>query len=103
MSGTKTRYPVMRWAPAKLTKTNGENPKISPPTNAAGVQRTQRRRSQNIDSPASGGPSVDATFRVATGPKSHVTGAKTVPTNNVLVFDSRSIPEGWNIVVEKNG
>ncbi len=44
----ETRNVVIRWPPATFTNTKGEKPKTSPPTKAAGVQRTQRRSSQNI-------------------------------------------------------
>ncbi len=38
---------------------------------------------------------VSATFSVAMGPKSQVTGASTIPMPTTAVFDSRLIPPGW--------
>ena len=49
------------------------------------------------------GPSVEATFKVATGPKSQVTGAKGMPMASTLVLASRLMPPGWNRAVEKKG
>ncbi len=49
------------------------------------------------------GPRVNATFKVATGPKSQVIGAKGIPMASTLVFASRLMPPGWNSAVEKNG
>ncbi len=46
------------------------------------------------------GPRVDATFSVATGPKSHVTGASGMPMASTLVLDRRLIPPGWKSAVE---
>ena len=43
---------------------------------------------------------VRATLRVATGPKAHVTGARTMPSPTSAVFDRRLIPPGWNRCVE---
>jgi hypothetical protein len=83
-----------------LTKTKEENPKTSPPTKAAGVQRTQRRRSQNMARAERAGPRVEATFMVATGPNNHVTGASTMPMAKTDVLERRSMPAGWNRAVE---
>src|SRR6185437_11573675 len=46
---------------------------------------------------------VDATFNVATGPNSQVTGASGIPMASTLVFDSRLNPPGWNSAVENHG
>ena len=55
MRGTRARSPKFGWARAKLTRTNGEKPKKSPPTKAAGVQDTQRRSNQNMARAERGG------------------------------------------------
>ena len=86
-----------------MTTTKGENPNARPPTKAAGAQRTQRSSNQNMARAVRVGPSVDATFSVATGPKIHVTGASGMPMASTLVFDNRLMPPGWNSAVEKNG
>jgi hypothetical protein len=62
--------------------------------NAAGVQETHRRRSTNMASAESAGLRVRATFSVATGPKSQVTGANTRLNANSLVFARRFRPFG---------
>jgi hypothetical protein len=103
MSGKKTSTPTMKWAPARLPTTKGEKPKTRPPTSAAGVQCTQRRSNQNMARAEKAGPSVNATFKVATGPKSQVTGAKGMPMASTLVLASRLMPPGWNSAVEKKG
>ena len=48
----------------------------------------------------SAGARVRATFKVATGPNSQVTGASTTPIPSSLVLASRFIPPGWNMAVE---
>jgi len=49
------------------------------------------------------GASVTATFKVATGPRSQVTGASTTPMASSLVLASRLTPLGWNMAVEYSG
>ena len=44
-----------------------------------------------------------ATFKVAIGPNSQVTGARTTPMPTTAVLDSRLIPAGWNRAVEYRG
>ena len=46
---------------------------------------------------------VRATFKVATGPKSQVTGASTTPMPTSAVLDRRFTPVGWNRAVEYSG
>src|ERR1700722_17500820 len=48
------------------------------------------------------GASVSATLVAVTGPKSHVTGARTTPTSGPEVFDSRLAPRGTFTAPEKN-
>ena len=48
----------------------------------------------------SAGVRVEATFNVATGPNSQVTGARGRPMASTLVFDKRSMPAGWKSAVE---
>ena len=79
---------------------NGEKPKTSPATKADGVQVTHRRTNQNMEMAESAGPKVDATFMVATGPKSQVTGASGIPMPRMLVLDGRLIPDAWDMAVE---
>jgi hypothetical protein len=88
---------------ARLDTTNGEKPKSRPPIAAAGDHRTQRRRSQHIDSALRAGARVEATLRVATGPQIHVTGARGTPTASIPVLESRLRPVGWKRRLEKNG
>ena len=83
-----------------MSNTIGENPKTRPPTIAAGDQGAQRLSNQNIANAERVGPSVDATFKVATGPNTHVIGASGTPMASIPVFDSRLIPPGWNSEVE---
>src|ERR1700685_1931317 len=47
------------------------------------------------------GASVSATLVAVTGPKSHVTGASTTPTNEPEVFESRLAPWGTFTTPEK--
>src|SRR5271165_5974306 len=49
----------------------------------------------------SAGARVSATLVAATGPKNHVTGASTTPTNVPDVFDSRLAPWGTFTAPEK--
>ena len=51
----------------------------------------------------SAGLSVRATFSVAMGPNSHVTGASTIPRPTSAVLDNRLIPPGWKRWVEYSG
>ena len=48
------------------------------------------------------GASVSATLVAATGPNSHVTGARSAPTRVPDVFDSRFAPSGTLTAPEKN-
>src|ERR1700728_3220528 len=48
------------------------------------------------------GASVSATLVAVTGPKSHVTGARTTPTSGPEVFESRLAPCGTFTAPEKN-
>ena len=91
----------MGWARARLVSTKGENPKKSPPTKAAGDQRTHRSSSQHIDSADRAGATTSIRFRVATGPNSQVTGAK--PTPRASEFGAMLMPRGTNSLGEKNG
>src|SRR5580658_10003933 len=70
---------------------------------AAGVHRTHRRRSTNMARADRTGLRVRATLKVATAPKSQVTGASTTPMPTSAVLDSRLTPAGWNIAVEYSG
>ncbi len=49
------------------------------------------------------GLAVMATFKVVTGPKSHVTGARTTPTARTPVLASRFIPCGGKTALECSG
>ena len=49
------------------------------------------------------GLSVRATFSVAIGPNTQVTGASTMPKPTSAVFASRFTPVGWNRYVEYSG
>src|SRR5271165_6220466 len=49
----------------------------------------------------SAGARVSATLVAVTGPKSHVTGASTTPTNVPEVFDNRLAPSGTFTAPEK--
>jgi len=70
----------------------------------AGALNAQKTRldivAQNIANAERVGPSVDATFKAATGPNTHVIGASGTPMASIPVFDSRLIPTGWNRAVE---
>ncbi len=48
------------------------------------------------------GARVSATFNVATGPNSQVTGASTTPAASTEVFERRLTPTGWCRTVVKN-
>ena len=70
---------------------------------AAGVHDTHRRSRTNMASADSTGLRVRATFKVATGPNSQVTGASTTPMPTSAVLESRLTPLGWNSAVEYSG
>ena len=53
-----------------------------------------------MDRAVRAGPSVEATFKVATGPNSQVTGASGMARASTPVLESRLIPAGWNSAVE---
>jgi hypothetical protein len=91
----------MRWETARLPITMGEKPYSKPAMNAAGVHETHRRTSHIMARAERAGHSVDATFKVATGPNAQVTGASTKPMDKTLVLDRRLMPVGWSIAVEK--
>src|SRR5664280_344886 len=84
MRGTGANRPKLGWARARLVSTNGENPKKSPPTKAAGAQMTHRRRSQNMASAERGGDTRSIRLSDATGPSSQVTGAVAIPSPKEL-------------------
>ncbi len=94
---------VMRWANSRLDRTNGEKPKSSPPTKAAGVHGTQRRITTNAAKAVSAGVTVEATLSDATGPHIHVTGTSGMVSPVTEVWASRLMPLGWKSAVEKNG
>ncbi len=92
--GIGASSPKLGWASARLTSTNGENPKKSPPAKAATDHTSQRRRSQNMASADSGGDSTSMTFNDATGPNSQVIGAAAIPSPSEL--GAMLMPTGTN-------
>lgn len=64
---------------------------------------TQRRSTQKQARAERAGARVEATLRVATGPKSNVTGMSGMPIPSTLVLDSRLMPPGWKRAVEYSG
>ena len=61
---------------------------------AAGIHVTQRRRSTNMASDERTGARVNATFKLAIGPKIQVIGARSTPMANTLVLANRLTPTG---------
>src|SRR5271154_4637856 len=61
---------------------------------APGFQLTRGRMAAKHAHALSAGARVSATFVAVTGPKSHVTGARTTPTSGPDVFESRLAPWG---------
>lgn len=91
----------MGWARAKLTSTNGENPKKRPPTKLAPSEDTHRRSNQNMARAESAGDSRSIRLSDATGPHSQVTGTEAIPNPSEL--GAMSIPRGTNSLEEKKG
>ena len=82
----------------------GEKPKIAPPRAAAGRLAPQRRRTQNMAAADPAKPSVSSVVRVACGPMSRVSGAKTTPGSRNEVFHIRLMPCGaFTAVVTRSG
>ncbi len=61
---------------------------------APGFQVTSGRMAAKQPHALSAGARVSATLVALTGPKSHVTGARTTPTSVPEVFESRLAPSG---------
>ena len=98
MSGTGASIPKLGWARARLTTANGEKPKKSPPTKAAGSQVTHRRSNQNMARADSGGETRSIRFKDATGPNSQVTGAVATPSPSE--FGAMLMPGGTKSLEE---